>query len=573
MTLKPDLNWLTGHWRKEVLLPPVEGQQLLHRRYLELAILFMARDALKSAELFVPKGEEHDDFRPNLVTDDVLDREIGPYCEMTGIEIDDDKHVAQLQTNLASKIKAVDSRMPDNPYTFVVKNHLSIKKAPGDERNPALPQLDRLVKERLTPINIIDLLVDTVRWTKLHLKFKHLSGESGRIKDLMFGVVAILFCYGFNIGPAQAERSLRGLSRKQLAYLQQKYTSKEILEEADRLVINTYAKYQLAKLWGKSNSASADGMMWRMDEDDMMATNHIRYGGWGGIGYYLIASNYAALVAHFQTCGVYEATYILDLLIANASSVQPDRVHGDTHAQNLVVFALAYLLGIKLMPRIRQIWRMRFSRAEKSHRCDHLEPIFRDNVDWGKIKANMREMMRVAVSIKLGKLAASDIVRRFGAHNTKNPLYFAFQELGKVVRTMFMLDYIDDVELRKAIQSGTNKSEQFNRFQQWVFFGGQGVITEEIRDQQAHFIQCGKLAANLVMLYNVDDLTRVFSELQQEGHELTPDLLEAFSPYQMAHINRLGDYAIDLQRKSGERHDSYEFPQLQLPGTKQDAAR
>jgi Tn3 transposase DDE domain len=45
-----------------------------------------------------------------------------------------------------------------------------------------------------------------------------------------------------------------------------------------------------------------------------------------------------------------EAVYILDGLIKNTSDIQPDMVHGDTHAQSAPVFALAHLLGINLMP-------------------------------------------------------------------------------------------------------------------------------------------------------------------------------------------------------------------------------
>lgn len=45
--------------------------------------------------------------------------------------------------------------------------------------------------------------------------------------------------------------------------------------------------------------------------------------------------------------------YILDGLTKNRSDIRPDTLHGDTQAQSAPVYGLAYLLGIKLMPRIR----------------------------------------------------------------------------------------------------------------------------------------------------------------------------------------------------------------------------
>ncbi len=87
--------------------------------------------------------------------------------------------------------------------------------------------------------------------------------------------------------------------------------------------------------------------------EDLLAEYHIRYGGYGGIGYYHVSDTYIALFSHFILCGVWEAVYILDGLLKNDSAIQPDTVHADTQGQSAPVFALAYLLGITLMPRIR----------------------------------------------------------------------------------------------------------------------------------------------------------------------------------------------------------------------------
>ncbi|SVB79384.1 uncharacterized protein METZ01_LOCUS232238, partial [marine metagenome] len=46
----------------------------------------------------------------------------------------------------------------------------------------------------------------------------------------------------------------------------------------------------------------------------------------------------------------------------------------------------------------------------------------------------------------------------------RNSLYFAFRELGRVVRTQFLLEYISDIDLRESITASTCKSEEFNEF-------------------------------------------------------------------------------------------------------------
>src|SRR3546814_4340935 len=104
---------------------------------------------------------------------------------------------------------------------------------------------------------------------------------------------------------------------------------------------------------------------------NLLSEYHIRYGGYGGIGYYHVSDKYIALFSHFIPCGVHEAVYILDGLLANRSDIQPDTVHGDTHAQSFPVFGLAHLLCINLMPRIRNIQDLVFSRPEPGRTYDY----------------------------------------------------------------------------------------------------------------------------------------------------------------------------------------------------------
>ncbi len=98
---------------------------------------------------------------------------------------------------------------------------------------------------------------------------------------------------------------------------------------------------------------AADGTQYDLAEENLLAEKHIRYGGFGGITYHHVSDMYILLFSHFIACGVWEAVHIIDGLMKNQSDIQPDTIHADTQGQNLPVFALSHLLGIKLMPRIR----------------------------------------------------------------------------------------------------------------------------------------------------------------------------------------------------------------------------
>ena len=179
----------------------------------------------------------------------------------------------------------------------------------------------------------------------------------------------------------------------------------------------------------------------------------------------------------------------------------------------------------------------------------HIQSLFKEPIKWDLIEKHYADMMRPAMSVKAGKITASTILRRFGTKNRKNKLYFAFRELGRVVRTMFLLEYITDVDLRKTIQAATCKSEEFNEFARWLFFANGGKIPANLRHEQSKIVKYNHLLANFAILYKVNAMTEVFNQLKSEGYNITRDIMAAFSPYHTEHLGRLGSFELDLTKQ------------------------
>jgi hypothetical protein len=178
----------------------------------------------------------------------------------------------------------------------------------------------------------------------------------------------------------------------------------------------------------------------------------------------------------------------------------------------------------------------------------HIDELFTAQVDWDLIATLAPDMMRVAVSIRTGNILPSDILRRLNSSSRKNKLYFGFRELGRVVRTIFLLRYLSDAELRRTIQAATNKSERFNQFVQWVLSGGDSVIAENTRDEQRKFIKYNHLLANLLVFHNIVTLSRALERLQADGLKASAQAMATLTPYQTEHINRFGNYTVNFSR-------------------------
>lgn len=543
-----ELGWLTDRKWRTLIEGSEAASGLLHRKYLELCVFTHVMEELKSGDLYVQNSDQFDDYRDHLVSWEQFEAEVGDYSAMVGLPTDGGAMVSMLKQKLMTTSQQVDDRFPLNEHVAITETGLLIRRSERAPPPDGLPEMDQAITHSMATTSILDVLTETERWLDLHKLFGPLSGFEGKIDDPRKRFLTTLFCYGCNLGPTQTALSVKGLSRKQVAWLNLHHVTEERLDKAIFKVVNAYNRFALPQYWGTGKSASADGTKWNVYEQNLMSEYHLRYGGYGGIGYYHVSDMYIALFGNFIPCGVYEAVYILDGLVKNESDIQPDTLHGDTQAQSAPVFGLAHLLGIKLMPRIRNIKELVFFKAEPGVPYPHIQSLFRGTIDWDLLAVHYQDMLRVAVSIKVGKITPSMILRRLGTFSRKNKLYFAFRELGRVIRTMFLLNYINDVELRRSIHAATNKSEEFNNFVKWLFFGGEGVIAENLRHEQRKVIKYSQLVANMVILHNVQWMSRKLKELQRQGYTVSEPLLKALSPYRTAHINRFGDYTLDLSK-------------------------
>ena len=503
---------------------------------------------LKAGDLCIPGSNLFADYRDQLISWEEYHRDIGRYGEMVGLPTEGAAFVEHLKAQLTEAGRVADGAFPDNAYLRIEKGDPVLRRPVKAVIPVGLRKFEELVANHLKPTHLLDILQDTEHWLKWSRYFGPVSGHDAKLDDPVSRYLTTVFCYGCQLGPTQTARSVSGADRRQISWIHWRHITEEGLEKAIREVINAYHRFTLPKSWGTGKSASVDGTKWDLYEQNLLSEYHIRYGGYGGIGYYHVSDTYIALFSHFIPCGVWEAVYILDGLLKNLSDIQPDTIHGDTQAQSAPVFGLAFLLGISLMPRIRNWKDLKLYRPDKLATYLHIDALFSGTIDWNLIRTHLPDMLRVVLSIKSGRITASTLLRKLGTYSRKNRLYQAFRELGRVIRTIFLLKYINNTEMRATIHAATNKSESFNNFSQWLAFGGDGTISTNDRDEQRKIIKYNHLVANCTIFHNVFSLSRTLHDLRQNNYPLDSGLIAALSPYPTLHINRFGRYDQDPGR-------------------------
>ena len=144
----------------------------------------------------------------------------------------------------------------------------------------------------------------------------------------------------------------------------------------------------------------------------------------------------------------------------------------------------------------------------------------------------------------------SMLLRKLGTYNQKSRLYRAFRELGRIERTLFLLRYVSNSDIRRGIRAETTKIEAFNDFLDWVSFGGPVIKSGDPVEQEKQ-LKYASLVGNAIMLSNVADMTGVLSSMAAEGQRVTPGLVACLSPYIREHIRRFGQYVLDMNNLPG----------------------
>jgi TnpA family transposase len=215
------------------------------------------------------------------------------------------------------------------------------------------------------------------------------------------------------------------------------------------------------------------------------------------------------------------------------------------------VFAMCRLLGFRFAPRIRDLKEKRLYVLPGMTVPPELASLAAGAINLRVISDHWFELLRLALSIKTGTVTASVILRKLAACPRQNGLALALRELGKLERTFFTLQWLQDPELRRRSHVGLNKGEQQNALRRAVFFNRLGEIRDRSYENQRHRASGLNLLVAAIILWNTTYLQRAVNHLRNQGHHPASGDLAHLSPLGWEHINLTGDYHWDTSPTLG----------------------
>jgi len=517
-----------------------------HRLW-EVAVLFHLREAFRSGDIWLPHSRRFADLKQALVPAEAVEgapRLTVPLDPETWLA----DRKARMTDGLARLAKA--ARAGTIPGGLIENGVLKI-----DRLSAAVPQeADELVLDlydRLPAIRITELLQEVDADIGFTEAFTHLQ-TGAPCKD-QIGMLTVLLAEGLNLGLSKMAEATSTHDYFQLSRLSRWHVESEAINQALAMVIEAQARLPMAQFWGGGVTASSDGQFFpAARQGEAMNLINAKYGSEPGLKAYThVSDQFGPFATQNIPATVSEAPYILDGLLMNETGRKITEQYADTGGFTDHVFAVTSLIGFRFIPRIRDLPSRRLHLFDPASAPDELRGLIGGKIREGLIVQNWPGVLRSAATMVTGAMPPSQLLKKFAAYPRQHELAVALREIGRIERTLFIIEWLLDADMQRRAQIGLNKGEAHHALKNALRIGRQGEIRDRTAEGQ-HYRMAGlNLLAAIIIYWNTKYLGQAMDARQRAGLNCGPDLLAHISPLGWAHILLTGEYR--WRRQTGGR--------------------
>ncbi|HHD0663528.1 TPA: Tn3 family transposase, partial [Klebsiella pneumoniae] len=255
-----------------------------------------------------------------------------------------------------------------------------------------------------------------------------------------------------------------------------------------------------------------------------------------------VSDQFAPFACQSIPATVSEAPYILDGLLMNEVGRHVREQYADTAGFTDHLFGASSLLGYNLVLRIRDLPSKRLYVFNPDTTPRELRKLVGGKAREDLIVANWPDIFRCAATMTAGKIRPSQLLRKLASYPRQNNLAVALREVGRIERTLFIIEWILDTDMQRRAQIGLNKGEAHHALKNALRIGRQGEIRDRTTEGQHYRIAGLNLLTAVIIYWNTVHLGHAVTERRNEGLDVPPEFLPHISPLGWAHILLTGEY-------------------------------
>jgi TnpA family transposase len=158
------------------------------------------------------------------------------------------------------------------------------------------------------------------------------------------------------------------------------------------------------------------------------------------------------------------------------------------------------------------------------------------------VREHWDDVARLVASLRQGTVSPSLLVGKLAGHPRQNHLFVALREIGRIERSLFTLEWLQNPELRRRVTIGLNKGEAHHTLKRAIRFYRRGSVSDRTQLDQDLSAMALNLVVAAIILWNTAYLDRALQLLQKEGIAIPEDIPPHISPLGWEHITITGTY-------------------------------
>jgi len=525
---------------------------LLVRRY-EFYMLQTIRNRIDSGDIYIPDSFVFKSFDQDLIPKEYWQRNkkaILESIEAPRLRMPIKELLADLKEELEAKFKRVNESILKGENKYVKIDG----QKPDGSTNWTLqyPSIKDKVNHKLfsqfKSRNITELMDLVHGHTGFMDEFIHILGKDAADDIPTQQLIAAILALGTNHGVKKMAQ-ISDMTVHQLNAAVNNFIRNETLEKANVKIVNATSKLPMFQYYNIEEDqvhSSSDGQKFGTKFDTINSRYSPKYYGLGkGLSDYTMVANHIPVNAKIIGTHEHESYFVFDLLYNNETDIQPEIHSTDTDGTNQINFAILDFFGYQFAPRYASIT----SRAKMIHTFEY-PSTYPDNyllkskakIDTKLVEEEWDNFQRIVASLGLKTTTQSTIIKKLSSYTRNNRTQQAIIEYDKILKSLYLLEYIDSPSLRRNVQKALNRGEEYHQLKRHIFYVHGGKFRVHTIQEQQVIANCTHLIANVIIYYNTWLLSQLLEKYEKEGNTEALEKVKKIAPIAWQHINVYGTY-------------------------------
>jgi TnpA family transposase len=553
LTAEDPHHFVQADWRAHLTTSGKSGETL-DRGIWEISLAFAVRDALRAGSLFLTQSRHHVSFWNLIYADQSWQKAREQAYQRLDLPPDGQTFLVKITAEFDRAVQAAEQGLPTNRFATIKDGRLKLKKRDAMPVSRTLRGLRTLISASLPKVRIEDLLQDVDEWCRFTAAFQPLAGYQPSNPDTYLSLLATLIAHGTNLGLAAMSQSVDTLTADALQDTSRWFLRDVTLKAANTILVNHHHGQPLSAIWGDGRRSSSDGQRFAVERKSLLGSVYPRYFGYYDRALQLYthtSDQHSVYATQAIACAPREAGYVLSGILDNETDLTIAEHTSDTNGFTEHLFGLCVLLGINFLPRLKDLPDQVLSRIDRDGGYGALQPLLRGRINIALILEQWDELVRLAASLKDRLAPAHVVMQRLANGNAANRLAGALTQLGRLMKTVHILRYIQEPPLRDAIQLQLNRGEFRHILAKSLFFANWGRFRSGDYEEVMNKASSLSLLSNAVLVWNTVHIAGIVDQLRAAGHEIQDADLARVSPLTHAHINASGSYFQSPRQRTG----------------------